>query len=321
MIVLVIALTVGWVILNVAGALADDRFAAIYWAVLSIGTTFLVLVLVGVVLYLSLSIKAINLNRRQSNFIDAVTHELKSPIASLKLCLQTLARRQLPPEEQANFHRFMLEDVERLDQLINHVLDAARLEHVPPERLTEAIDLAALLRETVRLVCAQHRIAEDIVRWELNPVRVNSVRADLDLIFRNLIDNAVKYAGTPPRVAVRLGIDSEGWAVVTVQDNGPGIPRKYRRRIFRRFVRLGSELERAQPGMGLGLYIVRELTRRLKGRIRVDGADPHLLDESAGGACGTTFEVRLPHATPLVTDTPATLATAAAECQPAGRGL
>src|SRR6185369_6287275 len=127
MILLVSALIVGWVVLTVRQA---DQ-SAVYWAVLAVGTTFLVLVLVGVVLYLLISIKEINLNQRQSNFIDSVTHELKSPIASMKLYIQTLKRRQVSEQQQADFYRFMLDDLERLDSLINHMLEAARVGHEP----------------------------------------------------------------------------------------------------------------------------------------------------------------------------------------------
>ncbi len=133
LIVLVVALTVGWVIVSASAALKSEH-SGIYWTLLAIGATFLVLVLVGVVLYLVLSVKAIRLNQRQSNFIDAVTHELKSPIASLKLYLQTLNRHHVTAEQQADFHRFMLGDVERLDGLIDHLLDAARLEHAEDGR-------------------------------------------------------------------------------------------------------------------------------------------------------------------------------------------
>src|SRR3990172_648627 len=129
MIVLVVALIVGWVIL----ILREVEQSALFWVMLVVGTSFLVLVLVGVVLYLLISIKGIRLNQRQSNFMDSVSHELKSPIASLKLYLQTLSRRSVTEEQQANFYRFMLDDVERLDTLINHMLDAARLDQQPVE--------------------------------------------------------------------------------------------------------------------------------------------------------------------------------------------
>ncbi len=98
MIALLVVLTVGWVLLNVSGRLQDERSSGLYWALLTIGSLFIVLLVVGMVLYLILSIKAINLTRRQSNFIDSVTHELKSPIASMKLYLQTLSRHQVEPD-------------------------------------------------------------------------------------------------------------------------------------------------------------------------------------------------------------------------------
>src|SRR5688572_13873177 len=137
MIVLLVVLTVGWVVVTGYNG---------WWAILAVGTTLLVLVLVGVVMYLSLTIKEIRLNQRQSNFMDSVTHELKSPIASLKLYLQTLTRRQVSEQEQADFHRFMLEDLDRLDRLINHMLDAARLDQRPVEQDLEDVELSALLQ-------------------------------------------------------------------------------------------------------------------------------------------------------------------------------
>ena len=154
MIVLLVVFTVGWVLLTVIGALKDASLSGVYWALLSIGSTFILLLLVGVVLYLILSIKAINLTRRQSNFIDSVTHELKSPIASMKLYLQTLSRHQVSQEVQADFHRFMLEDLERLDHLINQMLDAGRLDAERPQGEDEDVDLADLLRN-----CAAARSA------------------------------------------------------------------------------------------------------------------------------------------------------------------
>src|ERR1700754_4850922 len=128
MIVLLIVILVGWILVNTFAAIENDQRAGLYWALLSIGATLLTVLVVAVVFYMILAIKAINLSRRQSNFIDAVTHELKSPIASLKLYLQTLNRRTVPQHEQADFFKYMMGDVERLDDLINHLLDAARLE-------------------------------------------------------------------------------------------------------------------------------------------------------------------------------------------------
>jgi signal transduction histidine kinase len=285
MIVLLVALTVGWVLLSVFSALADRGFAPLYWTLLSVGTVFLVLVLVGVIIYLALSVKAINLNRRQSNFIDSVTHELKSPIASLKLYLQTMHRREISPEEREDFIRYMLDDVERLDHLINHLLDAARLERAADSSELETVRVDEVVRSCAEEVCLRHRAPEDVIHLVLEPAVVAARPVDLNMIFRNLIDNALKYAGDSPWIEIESRPDDEGWVVTTVSDNGCGVPRSMRRKVFQRFVRLGMELERDKPGTGLGLYIVRTLVRRVGGQVT-------MRDRATG--TGTTFEVRLP---------------------------
>ncbi len=242
------------------------------------------LLVVGVVLYLILSIKTINLTRRQSNFIDSVTHELKSPIASMKLYLQTLSRHQVDQQLQADFYRSMLEDIERLDHLINQMLDAGRLDAERPNGEDEDVNLAHLLRACAASVCMNYRVPADTVQFDLQPSVISGRRTDLDIIFRNLIDNAVKYAGAPPRVTVSLQPSANAQVVVRITDNGRGIPKHLRRKIFGRFVRLGQELEREKPGTGLGLYIARTLVHRHHGRIRV--RDPEQ-------GPGSVFEVQL----------------------------
>lgn len=306
MILLLVVLTVGWVLLNVFGALANSRFAGVYWALLSIGTTFTLLLVAGVVMYLALTIKAINLTRRQSNFVDSVTHELKSPIASLKLCLQTLCRRQMSGQEAAGFYRYMLEDVERLDHLINQVLDAGRVDSQPVDGEEEEIALEPLVRECAEMVCLRYRVPAHTVALRIQPSMVRGRRTDVDMIFRNLLDNAVKYAGTPPEVDVSLYVEKGKTVVARVADNGPGIPPRLRRAIFGRFVRVGSELEREKPGTGLGLYIVRNLVRGMRGSVRV-------LDRPSG--CGALFEVRLPGVA-LPAETDIHLPAAAADLSP-----
>jgi two-component system, OmpR family, phosphate regulon sensor histidine kinase PhoR len=289
MIVLLVVLTVGWVLLSVSGAVKDDRLAALYWVLLSIGTTFILLLLLGVVLYLILTIKAINLSRRQSNFIDSVTHELKSPIASMKLYLQTLNRHNVSAQQQADFHRFMLEDLDRLDRLINQMLDAGRLETETRRDDLENVDLAVLLRDCARTVCMSYRVPIATVVLDLEPCSTRGRAVDMNIIFRNLIDNAVKFAGAEPRVEVVLRSAADRRVVVRISDNGRGVPPHLRRKIFGRFVRVGQELERDKPGTGLGLYIVRTLVKRFNGRIRVRDRDE---------GPGTTFEVQLPGAMP-----------------------
>jgi len=285
MIVLLVLLTIGWVMLNVFGALSGQGHPPLYWTLLSVGTSFLVMVLVGVVVYLVVSIKAVNLTRRQSNFVDSVTHELKSPITSLKLYLQTLSRYPVSVDEQNSFCNYMLEDVERLDRLVNHLLATARLDKKRVETEMEMVDLSELLSQDAESACLRYRISRDTVKLDLQPIQAWAVRGELELIFGNLIDNAVKYAGKPPQVEITLGSSAVDEFVVRIVDNGLGIPRKLRRKVFGRFVRLGHELERETSGTGLGLYIVRTLVHRMKGRVRV-------MDDDHG--VGTVFEVHLP---------------------------
>jgi signal transduction histidine kinase len=284
MIVMLIVLTVGWVLLNVSSAVQSTGHSSLYWVLLTAGSLVSALLLTGTILYLVLSIKAINLTRRQSNFIDSVTHELKSPIASMKLYLQTMTRRQVSAEEQSNFHRFMLEDLERLDRLINQMLDAGRLDLERPDDTLEDVDLTALLKNCGEGVCGIYRVPKECVKMDLQPCTIRGRKMDLEIVFRNLIDNAVKYAGQPPKVEVVLRFEPNSAVVVQVSDNGRGIPHHLRRKIFGRFVRLGLELEREKPGTGLGLYIVRTLVRRLRGRVRIR-------DRKQGN--GTVFEVTL----------------------------
>ncbi len=183
----------------------------------------------------------------------------------------------------------MLDDVDRLDRLINHILDAARLDKEASDSRVQLVRLDELLRSVAADVCLRRRVDSSTVTLDLRPCTVRAWPLDLELIFRNLVDNAVKYAGQPPEVSVRLSEDVAGRVAVRISDNGRGIPRKLRRKIFGRFVRLGTELERDQPGLGLGLYIARTLVARHRGRIRV---------REHGAAAGTTFEVLLPVALP-----------------------
>jgi two-component system phosphate regulon sensor histidine kinase PhoR len=281
-----VALTVGWVLVSIAAALGSEN-AAFYWAVLGVGVALLVAVLAGVIVYLALTVKAIALSQRQSNFIDSVTHELKSPIASLKLYLQTLTRRPVSAEQQTDFHRHMLQDVERLDGLIDHLLDAARTIHRGPAGGDEVTELGPLLEEVRAAVCQRHGMSEACVQVECPAdLRVRGRKADVEIVFRNLIDNAVKYSLPDSRVDVRA-TGGEATALVTVADNGPGIPLSQRHAVFRRFVRLGSELERSRPGTGLGLFLVRSLVKQMRGKVTAKGR----LTQR-----GSIFEVELPAA-------------------------
>jgi signal transduction histidine kinase len=286
MFVVLAVLLIGWILLSAFSISADAKRTGLYIAMLSIGATLLTLAIVGTALYLTLTIKAISLTQRQSNFIDSVTHELKSPVASLKLYLQTLNRRQISAAEQEIFFHDMLEDIERLDQLITHLLDAARLERDRVGPPPTDVRLDAILADCASEICQRYQRSADIVQLDLPPAIVCAAQVDLELIFRNLIDNALKYADADsPRVEVAIFSEGSNRVVVRVSDNGRGIPHSLRQMVFGRFVRLGRELEREKPGTGLGLYIVRTLVARLGGKIRIR-------DREAGA--GAAFEVLLP---------------------------
>jgi signal transduction histidine kinase len=178
----------------------------------------------------------------------------------------------------------MVEDLDRLDRLINQLLDAGRLESGRHDCEVEDVPLEPLLRQCGEVVCLRYHVPPETVRLDLQPCTIRAPRVDLDIVFRNLVDNAIKYAGNPPQVEVKLRPEPDGRATVCVADNGRGIPYRFRSRIFARFERLGQELERDKPGTGLGLYIVRTLVKKLKATIRIR-------DRQGGG---TIFEVVLP---------------------------
>lgn len=285
MIVLVVTLAGIWIATNV---LALTRPVSInFWIPLAIGGVLLAAVLAGVIAYLTLTVKAVNLNRRQSNFIDSVTHELKSPIASLKLYLQTMTRHEVGQQQRDDFHEFMLADVERLDSLINHLLDVARVQRVEGRPDTDEItkfDLDDLLRQCGSATCARYSVDDDVVRVASCGVVVHQSPVQAEILFRNLIDNAIKYGGSPPEVIVTPSADATH-ATVVIDDNGAGIAPSLRRKVFGRFVRLGSELERSRPGTGLGLFLVRTTVKSLGGTVRIT-------DRQDGP--GSRFEVKMP---------------------------
>jgi two-component system, OmpR family, phosphate regulon sensor histidine kinase PhoR len=180
LILLLVLILVGWILLSVYGALRATEYAPVYWTLLSVGTIVLTLILVGVALYLAMSVKSINLNRRQSNFLDSVTHELKSPIASLKLYLQTMKRHPVSPEQVASFHEHMLEDVERLDNLINHLLAAGQVEKSDTFGADSTFDLEVVLREIGLAAAQRYGLGPDTMQFDTESCLVTMRTADMD---------------------------------------------------------------------------------------------------------------------------------------------
>jgi len=292
LIVLVVLLTAVWISGTVWGAVRNDSTSGMFWVMLGAGAPLLVAVLAGVIAYLTLSVKAFNLNRRQSNFIDSVTHELKSPIASLKLYLQTMTRHDVSVEQQKEFHLIMLEDVERLDSLINHLLDAARV-----ERGGEAYEASDLSLETVLSKCAQgacvrYKMPPETVSIHCPAIYVHAPVVQIEILFRNLIDNAIKYGPNGQQVLLRVAGDAEVVHIAVV-DEGPGIPLEEREMVWQPFAR-GRDAQRGnQIGSGIGLAVVQDLVRRAGGTADVDDAERHGARSAVRGTC---INVRLPAA-------------------------
>lgn len=274
--VLNVALMVCWIVL----------LAQLYWwSALTVGTVIFVVILVGLVLYLVLAIKEIRLNQRQANFVDSVTHELKSPIASLRLYLETLQIRTVPEENRDNFYRVMVDDLDRLDRLINQLLEVGRLDAVATEAVQENVAMEPLLRECASAARLQYKRSSDCVRFETVPAVVRGGKLALEMIFRNLLDNAFKYSGDEPRVDVQVVMKGNNRVITRIIDNGPGVPLEIRKKIFGLFYRGGTELTRSKKGTGLGLYIVNTLVRKMRGKVSV---------HDRGNYPGSVFEVELP---------------------------
>jgi signal transduction histidine kinase len=256
------------------------------WGSLVTGTVVFAAMLLGLTFYLILIIKEVRLNQRQADFVDSVTHELKSPIASLKLYLETLEMRTLAEEQRAQFYRVMAHELERLDHLITQLLEVGRLDAIGAQSDPVDVPLVPLLKKCAQSICAHHqRAPEETVSFDVQPAVVHARPLVLESVFRNLLDNAIKYGSDPPKVEVQVRVTDRGRVVTRVADNGQGVPPELRKRIFGIFFRGGSELTRRQKGTGLGLYIVQTLVRQLKGRVSV---------HDRPGAVGSVFEVELP---------------------------
>ena len=241
----------------------------IYWAMLAVGTMFLVLVLVGVVLYLLISIKEIRLNQRQSNFIDSVTHELK--IADRLAQALSANARPAQVTERAAGRLSPLHAGGRgaARQLINHLLDAARLDREPVDAPLADVDLPADAAQLRANTCLRYHLPdEQRFDCELEPAVVQARPIDLEMVFRNLIDNAIKYGGTQPKVEVG-SLAAEDGRVTADHRQRAGHSRQAAAQDLRPLRAAGQRAGAHASGHRLGLFIVRQLVRRMRGKINV----------------------------------------------------
>ncbi|MCA9506042.1 MAG: HAMP domain-containing histidine kinase [Spirochaetaceae bacterium] len=286
--VLVLALAVGWQILVWRrGPSAGSGFSALDAVLFVLGTLFFLLVFAGLVWLSVKLVLEMRLNQSQRAFLDAVTHELKTPLASFRLGLETLARHELAPPQRGEFLGRMGEDLDRLEETVGQVLAAARAEETLSSRANAGeVELDSLIARNIEELRDRHGLPDECVRLD-RPTRAQRVRGDaaeLALVFRNLLDNAVKYSDKPVRVRVAIEPTQDGRVRVEISDQGIGIPKQELRRIFRRFHRVGRDVQRQVSGLGLGLFVVRTLLQKQGGRVVA-------LSEGAGR--GSRFVVTL----------------------------
>jgi len=286
MLVLVLVLAVGWQVLVWSGAReAAGGLAAQGWALLVLGLVCFLLIIAGLVWLCAWLVREIGVNQRQRAFLDAVTHEMRTPLASLQLHLDTLDRHDPERERRREFLSRMRGDLERLDRTVQQVLSAARAEESGRRARLAPVPLRELLGECIAELRGRHGLPEEAVHLDLarDPV-VRGDREELAVVFRNLLENAVKYSDAPVSVSVRVGGDGDGRVAIEISDRGIGIPSGELQKIFGRFYRVGRDVQRTAAGLGLGLFIVRSLVRRQGGRVEA---------RSEGAGQGSRFVVTL----------------------------
>ena len=284
LIVVAVVLTVAWQILanpQTAGRAVGPARAVAYF----FGSLLFLLLIAGLVLIVMLLLREVRLNERQSNFVSAVTHELKTPVASLKLYVDTLEYRELSPERRAEFYRTMRQDIDRLTVTINNVLNAAMYTDRPVAD-PRPVDLARVARRAAELTLTRFQLPKDAIRVTTPSVlRVAGDAEALETALLNLLDNAVKYSKDRVAVEVETWGDADGQAHVRVTDQGIGMSRTHLPFIFTRFYRIGAEVRRTRRGTGLGLFIVRAIVKGHRGTITADSPGPDR---------GSTFTISLP---------------------------
>jgi two-component system, OmpR family, sensor histidine kinase SenX3 len=298
LVALAVALNVGWIILN--------------WregVLLFFGIIFFAVIIAGMIVNTTFLLREIRRNEQHDSFINAVTHELKTPVASIRLHLETLQRRELPEAQRQEFYRLMLRDTDRLTDTVEQVLRAGRAGDKKAGREKVEVDFRQLVRDCMDVARARHRLPPEALRYDEGaaraaavntegndegangagvnaaPVRVQGSAEDLRTAVLNLLDNAIKYSGENVEVRVRLETPDEKHVVLSVQDQGVGISADDVKLIFRRFYRVSHRSLAHVKGTGLGLFIVKAIAQKHGGKV---------FAESEGEGQGTTVTLRLP---------------------------
>jgi two-component system sensor histidine kinase SenX3 len=287
LVALAVALNVGWIILN--------------WregVLLFFGIIFFALIIAGMIVNTTFLLREIRRNEQHDSFINAVTHELKTPVASIRLHLETLQRRDLPEVQRQEFYRLMLRDTDRLTDTVEQVLRAGRAGDKKAGREKTEVDFRQVVRECLEVARTRHRLPPEALHYEEAAVsgvdavgvngagmRVRGSAEDLRTAVFNLLDNAVKYSGDNVDVRVRLETPDQKHVVLSVQDHGIGIPADDVKLIFRRFYRVSHRSLAHVKGTGLGLFIVKMIAQKHGGKV---------FAQSEGEGQGTTVTLQLP---------------------------
>lgn len=277
-----ITLNIGWIILN-------QRRAAL----LVLGIICFAILIAGVVLNTVFLLREIRRNERQDSFLNAVTHELKTPIASIRLYLETLQRRPVPEEQKQQFYTIMLADSDRLLATVEQVLKAGQLGQKHRQLNRTLIDLDSLLNECITITSQRHHLPSGAITLDPGAsgiyFRVLGLPEDLSTAVLNVLDNAVKYSTDPVQIHCSLAIERYAFVQIRIADQGHGLPPGHQKRIFKRFYRVPGRTMVRIKGTGLGLFLVRAILRQHGG-----DATAH----SPGLAQGTTITLTLPLANP-----------------------
>jgi signal transduction histidine kinase len=274
-----IAFTLPWILLN------ERRF----WLSI-LGLILACLLIAGVVLNTIFLVREVRRNERQDSFLNAVTHELKTPIASIRLYLETLQRRELPEAQRQDFYRIMLDDTGRLLTTVEQVLKAGELSHRARRHAERTvIELALLVEECVAIALERNHLPADAIRLAPVPgsvqLHVRAIPEDLRTAVLNILDNAVKYSPNGVHVTCSIAIVDYTQVALTVTDRGIGLADDQLKRIFKRFYRAPGRIAMRVKGTGIGLFLVRSIARQHGGSVSAS---------SPGANLGTTITLMLP---------------------------
>lgn len=280
-----VTLNVTWILLNWRRVLP-----------LALGIPFFLLLIAGVALNTIFLVREVRRNERHDAFIAAVTHELKTPVASIRLYLETLQRRQLDEPQRREFYGRMMADSDRLMSTVEQVLKAGEVGQRARSHVRVPVDIRPLAEECVRLTRDRNHLDENAITLGIEntplPMIVRGDPDELQTALLNILNNAVKYSPNGVQVRVSLAVMHDAWVRISVADQGIGIAPAHLKNIFRRFYRVPARNVLRTTGTGLGLYLVRTIARQ-------HGGDATA--QSAGEGHGTTVSIELPRIlTPIV---------------------